>query len=172
MTLYTFTTQAVGLLGTFFAFLSFQSKKNKNFYILQALCSVAFFINFIMLRAYTVAVFNILNILRGLIFASGERFHKKIYIIFLITSFTVTSLLTFDGWLTVILLIAQIVSTLTMWSNNGKIIRLGQLCCTSPLWLIYNTVKWSIGGIICETLNISSVLLSFVRFGKDGFEKL
>ena len=32
-------------------------------------------------------------------------------------------------------------------------------------------VKQALGGILCEVFNITSVIISVIRFGKDGFEK-
>jgi hypothetical protein len=61
-------------------------------------------------------------------------------------------------------LTAQLVGTLAMWSRNGKTIRVLQLFCVSPLWLIHNIFVFSIGGILCEVFNLGSIIVSLIRF--------
>jgi hypothetical protein len=60
-----------------------------------------------------------------------------------------------------------------MWTRNGKTIRVSQLAVVSPLWLLYDLLipTPSLGGILCEVFNIVSVIVSFVRFRKTGFDK-
>ena len=71
----------------------------------------------------------------------------------------------------IIALVAQLIGTFAMWSQNGKTIRVLQLAAVSPLWLIHNVFVFSIGGIICEVFNLGSIIVSIIRFGIDGFEK-
>jgi hypothetical protein len=58
-----------------------------------------------------------------------------------------------------------------MWSRDGRVIRRAQLFVISPLWIVNNIFYASIGGVVCELFNIVSVLVSFLRFSKDGFDK-
>ena len=67
--------------------------------------------------------------------------------------------------------IMQIAYTVATWKNDGKIIRTVRLYAVTPAWLSYNIVMFSIGGIICEGFNIISIIVSFIRHRKDGFEK-
>ena len=57
--------------------------------------------------------------------------------------------------------------TLLMWGGNGKYIRYGQLFASSPSWLVHNIINFSLGGIIGEIFTMCSVIVSFIRFGKD-----
>ena len=70
-------------------------------------------------------------------------------------------------------LIAQVTSTFAMWTRDGKKIRISQLAVVSPLWLLYDLLipTPSIGGILCEVFNMASVVISFIRFKKTGFDK-
>ena len=67
--------------------------------------------------------------------------------------------------------IALMASSVVMHGGNGKHIRILQLFYTSPVWLVHNFYNFTLGGILCEAFCICSVLVSFLRFGKDGFEK-
>ena len=63
------------------------------------------------------------------------------------------------------------IMTFLMWKGNGKHIRYGQFFISSPSWIIHNIFNFSLGGILCEVFMMASVVISFIRFGKDGFEK-
>ena len=79
-----------------------------------------------------------------------------------------------DKWyLVLILTIAQFMGTYSMWTQKGSIIRYIQLSVISPLWLTYNFLLPipSIGGILTETLNITSVIIALIRYRKIGFSE-
>ncbi len=75
--------------------------------------------------------------------------------------------------------IAQILSILScagiifsfQMKNNRKAIRTVRLFAVTPAWLAYNITVFSLDGIICEGFNIISIIISFIRYGKNGFEK-
>lgn len=163
--------QIIGIFGTVCMFLSFQIKKNTPFFAVQSLSGLLFALNFLLLGAYTGSIFNFINILRGGILAGGKRFKNICFLILLQSLYILTVVFTYSGWLSVAALIAQLVGTFAMWTQNGKIIRFGQLLCVSPIWLIHNTFVFSIGGIICEVFSIISIIVSLVRFGVNGFDK-
>ena len=73
-------------------------------------------------------------------------------------------------WIALILFAAQGGGTVAMWTHNGKTMRIAQLCLVSPMWIVNNIYYFSIGGILCEVFNMVSVIISFVRFGKTGYD--
>ena len=163
--------QILGILGTTAAFISFQLKGNKKFFILQALSGSLFALNFLLLGANTGCLLNFINIYRGAVMAGGKKLHKLPFLISIQSIYIIATIFTYTNVFSLIALIAQLVGTFAMWSNNGKTIRMLQLFCVSPLWLIHNIFVFSIGGIICEVFNIGSIIISLIRFGASGFEK-
>ena len=163
--------QVLGILGTIFAFLSFQLKENKKFFLLQALSGCMFALNFLLLGAYTGCVLNFINIFRGAVMIGTKKTNKPYWLIITLALYTVATILTYTNVFSLIALIAQLVGTIAMWSRNGKTIRVLQLFCVSPLWLIHNIFVFSIGGILCEVFNLGSIIVSLIRFGRSGFEK-
>ena len=163
--------QIIGILGTCAAFISFQLKENKKFFILQATSGLMFALNFLLLGAPTGCVLNLINIYRGAVMAGGKRLHKLPFLISIQAIYIIATVFTYTNIFSVIALTAQLIGTLAMWSNNGKTIRILQLFCVSPLWLVHNIFVFSIGGIVCEVFNIGSIIVSLIRFGKKGFEK-
>ncbi|MBQ8533359.1 MAG: YgjV family protein [Clostridia bacterium] len=163
--------QIIGIFGTCSMFLSFQIKKNSTFFVVQCLSGLFFALNFLLLGAYTGSIFNFINILRGSVLAGGKKYKKIYFLVLLQLLYVLTVVFTFNGWLSILSLIAQLVGTFAMWTQNGKIIRFGQLLCVSPIWLIHNIFVFSIGGIICEVFSIISIIVSLIRFGINGFDK-
>ena len=139
-------------------------------------CAIAFTVQFIFLSSWAAMLLNVFSIARGIIFALGDKCKKLFYLIALEASFAVSCLCAalFFGekwWMAGIMLIAQGVGTLAMWTRNGKTIRIAQVSVISPIWIVHNVYYFSIGGIICEAFNILSVAVSFIRFKKSGFDK-
>lgn len=165
----TMIAQAIGILGMLLAVVSFQCRENRRFFVLQAASGAAFAVNFFLLGSMTAAFLNLLNILRG--FACGFA-PKKWRSALCVTAgilYIAATVLTYDSWLSVLVLLAQLVGTAVMWLDNGAVIRIAQLCFTSPAWLIHNICCFSLGGILCESFNLLSVVISMFRYGVHGF---
>lgn len=163
--------QGFGILGTIAAFVSFQIKENKKFFFLQAFSGCMFALNFLLLGAYTGCLLNFINIYRGAVMMGGKKMRKAPWLISIQALYIVATIFTYTNIFSIIAMIAQLVGTFAMWSRNGKTIRMLQLFCVSPLWLVHNVFVFSIGGIICEVFNLGSIIVSLIRFGKSGFEK-
>jgi len=163
--------QIMGILGAATAILSFQMKNNKHLYIAQGVSGLLFAINFFILGTYTAAAINLINLLRGALLAGGERFRRKRYLILVEAVYLISFFFTYSGLMSVIITVVQLGATVIFWMNNGKLIRMSQLFVASPVWLVNNFLVGSIGGIITEAVNIVSILVSFIRYGFNGFEK-
>ena len=143
-----------------------------------------FFLNFWLIGAISGALFNIASLVRGLLLSrNGKRVWKLVFIEAILTAcfayslaqtvreegFTLAS-----GWLAILLSGLTFASLLTitvfMWRGNGKHIRYVQFFFNSPAWILYNSFNFTLGGIICEVLNMVSIIVSFIRYGKNGFE--
>ena len=168
--------QLIGYVGTACALISYQCKKNKSYFLFQMGCSVAFTVQFLLLCSWAGMLLNAFSILRGVIFSLGNRCKKTAYLILMEVCFAASCIAAplFFGekwWIALLLFVAQGGGTLAMWTRNGKVIRLAQLSIMSPLWIVNNLYYNSIGGVVCELFNITSVVVSFIRFGKTGYDK-
>lgn len=168
--------QLIGYVGMACALISYQCKKNRNYFLFQTGCAIAFAVQFALLQSWAGMLLNIFSILRGVIFALGDKCRKWCYFIIMEVCFATSCLLSyfvFDEvwWIAILLFIAQAGGTVAMWTRNGKIIRWAQLCGISPLWIVNNVYYFSVGGILCEVFNMLSVIVSFIRFRKTGYDK-
>lgn len=167
--MYEFIAQAIGIVAAALTILSFQFKNNKLLFLFQAVAGFLFSVNFFMLGAYTAAFLNLTNLFRGALLAGGKRFESNWFAAALMAVYTVVTVVTYANWLSLLVLVAQLVGTVAMWSRKGKIIRFGQLFVVSPAWLIHNIINFSLGGLITEVVSILSILISLIRYRK-GFE--
>lgn len=162
--------QIIGIIACITLIFSFQFKDNKKYFIAQLIGALLFSINYVMIGAYTGCVTNLINIFRSLVMVSTIKSVRKNGYYMLITAYTLSTIFTYEGWQSLLLLVSQVGGTTFMKTNNGKIIRIGQLLVISPLWLIYNIVEFSIGGIICEAFTMGSVIVSFMRYGVKNLD--
>jgi hypothetical protein len=161
--------QLIGYVGMLCALISYQCKKNRNYFLFQMGCGIAFTLQFALLGSYAGMLLNIFSILRGVIFALGDRCKKIVYLIIMEVCFAASSLISFFvfgelWWIAVLLFITQAGGTLAMWTRNGKTIRIAQLSFISPLWIVNNVYYFSMGGILCEAFSLASLAIGIIRY--------
>lgn len=170
--------QAVGIGAMASCVLSNQCKTNKSYFLVQAAAGALFALQFALLGAWSGFIFNAFGVVRS---ALCELLRKRSFLFRgiilegLLFACVLTAIFALgDVWyLALMVFAAQTAGTLAMCKRDGRLIRLAQLCAVSPLWLTYDLIIPipSIGGVICECLNMLSVLVSFLRFKRNGFEK-
>lgn len=164
--------QIFGIIGLIIIVFSFQAKTNRNFFLMQGIGSFMFFINFIMIGAYAGALFNLTNLVRGLLFSKEDKKPSKLIItVLLYTLCMVFSLFFIWGdWFGVFIsllpYIALVIMSVLMWLGNATHIKIFQFFIMSPSWIVHNIFNFSLGGIICESLNMVSVVVAFARYRK------
>ena len=163
--------QGIGIVAAAISISSFQFKNNKTLFILRAIASILFAVNYFLINAFTAAILNAINILCMLLMVYGEK-HRHIAIpIGLCVAYTVSVFFTYEGILSILLLIAQFACVISMWTADGLKIRVVQLFISSPIWLINNIIVFTIGGIVTEVFAIVSVIVSIIRFGFKGLRR-
>lgn len=171
MDLYNIIAQTLGIVGMTINVLSFQARKNSQLFFCQIFGTSFFVANFIMLDSLPAALLNAAALVRVLLLIGGDKFNTKGWLMFVLLLNVGVVAFTYNGYLSIMILVAQIAQTVAMWSNNGKWIRYAQLFCASPLWLTHNIIVNSFGGILCEVFVICSAIISMIRYGVNGFEK-
>ena len=174
--------QIVGICGMLLSVLSFQQKGKARILTFQLLGSALFVVNFFMLGAFSGAILNIVAIVRALIFIYEDKIHGDhpawtigliaVYVLSFVSVFTIfgkepTAL---NLILEVLPVLAMTVTTLAFRYKEDKILRRVTFI-SSPLWLTYNTIFFSLGGIIGETLNIGSALVGTLRLDRKKKEE-
>ena len=143
------TGQILGIVAIGLGFLSYQMKTPGQIALVQALTAFVFVIHYLMLGAITGMAMNIVCFIRGIVYYFRN---KKAGM----------GILTWNAWYSVFIFLGQIISTLCMAFKNPQNIRKGVLV-TSPMVIVYDVFALSVGGIIYESVAITSSLIGFIR---------
>lgn len=164
----TILIQLLGLAALTLFILSYQVKSNTALFFLQAVGNVCFGIQFLLLGSIAGGISGFIIVVRNcMLLKINEwkwvRWKGWIAIITAINlGFTIV---TWNSIYCIFSFIATTASTIGFWSNNARTIRMCNLLCASPAWLIHNIGIGTVGGILNEVFTICSVLLSIWRFG-------
>ena len=151
--------------------LSFQLKSNRALFLSQSLGSVMFGLQFLLLGSLSGCFSLLLVIVRNMLLV---RYEQCAWVrwkgwIAVFSAFCIAILIfTWNGPISILPYLAVQVGTIMYWTNNARMIRLSNLICASPCWLIFDIIVGSIGGILNETILIVSILVSIYRYGWKG----
>jgi hypothetical protein len=165
--------QSLGIIGLIIIVWSFQCKKNRNFFIMQGTGSFMFFLNFLLIGAIGGALFNLANLVRGLLFADGKKKKWKLCVVeaAYTVCFAVSVILDHSArnvFLVALPFSALIIMSIFMYVGNPKRIRYFQIAYMSPTWIFHNIFNFSLGGIICECFNMVSSFIYLAREKKSN----
>ena len=162
-----------GVLTALTLMLSFQIKSNKKLFVAQALANVFYSVQFLLLGAMGGLFNTVLRVFRNLLLSKVEDWKwlkwKGWALLFTIPSF-VFMIVGWSGPVDILPFVATLASNFSYWSNNARTIRVAELACISPAWLIYDFLEGAYGGILNEALLMGSVIVSFIRFGWKGLD--
>ncbi len=171
MTINNLIIQAIGFMGTLLFFVSFQCKENKNLFRVQFISYVCYTVHLILLGALTGGISYMINTVRSFCLGSkNETLHSK-KMCWLICALQILALIfTWNGWISILPIAANIVATIAGYTNDGQKIRLAGMFINSPLWIIYNIIVGSWAGILDELVTEASIIISIVRYGWKNLE--
>lgn len=165
----TMIAQVVGFIGIIVAFISFQCKDNKRLFFYQLLSYVIWVVHFLILQAYAGVLLNVAGAIRSFFLYNTDKKwgSSRISMIAVTLLMIICAVITWTGPICLFPAIGMALGTLAMWSRNGRILRWVQLLCTSPFWIVYNIPSQSYAGILCESMNMISVIIALIRFRKQ-----
>ena len=171
--------QGISILGMTSNVLSFQQKTQRGILLFQLVGGALFCIHFILIGAIVGGLLNGLAVVRALIYSNREKMRaESIYwVLGLSLSFIAVYALNFtllggeptlkNFIIECLPVIGMIAATIGMSLGSARSTRLSSYVC-SPCWLVYNIVNLSIGGIICESINMVSITVGTIRYDLKG----
>ena len=163
--------QIISVIAMVAIILSFQCKSNKKLAFVYGTGATLFAVSYFMLGQPSAALYNIISAVFS-IMCLKERFKTKLNFGIIVALFIAATYFTYENWWSLVLMSAVVASAYSMMFKSGKFIRNIRFFYISPVWLINNTIMcFSIGGLICEIITMTSVIVSFIRFRKTGFEE-
>ena len=173
MSAYDLFVQVIGFAGTILFFLSFQCRKNQNLFRVQLLSYLCYTTHLLMLGAVTGGVSYILNLVRSFCLGSNNTFLKGKHMCRIICALQlVTLLFTWDGWLSILPVAANIASTIGGYTHNPRKIRIAGMFINSPLWIIYDILVGSWAGVLDELVSELSMVVSIWRYGWKNLDSI
>lgn len=169
---WTVLVQGIGFLGIACSILAFQYKGYRPLVALRAATELFFGIQYILLGAYSGAAMDFLGVFRNGIFLDCDKRGKSLrpWRLFFSVVFVGATLLTWAGPKSILSAVAKVASTIGYGSSNPRLIRLIVLC-SSTCWLIYNSLVFSLAGVLGEVVTLASVLIGILRFDILGKEE-
>lgn len=82
-----------------------------------------------------------------------------------------TLIVTWDGWLSLLPIVANIAATIGGYTHNARKIRVVGIFVNSPLWIAYNVAVGSWAGVLDELITEVSMFLSIVRYGWKNLDR-
>lgn len=139
---------------------TYYAKDRRKILILNIISMIAESISYILLNAWTGFAMCVVAMLRNIIFIMDEKkngkretIHKTdIMILLILYAITIIfSIFTYDGFLSLLSVVATCVYTFSVWQKKTKVYKLLGIP-TGILWISYNIYIQSIFGIILETI--------------------
>ena len=123
--------QVFAFLSSLCLLISFWQRKRKKILFFQMLDSLFDVFQYILLGAYTA---SLLGSTRAYFFS---KFNKKIFLYIFLLLYIISAIITFNGLITVIPLIASLIYTVVIWNKKEKYIRLYSIL-VFILWLTHD----------------------------------
>jgi len=170
--------QIVGLFAMAFNIFSYQQKTRERAILFQLCGGFLFAVNFYLLDAIVGSRLNLIAVIRAVVFLNREKLKADhplwlagftlVYLLSYGLTFTVFGTEAVPGNLLVEFLpvIGMVATTIGFRHTNAKAIRRFGLV-SSPCWLVYNIINFSLGAIICEALSLGSILIGMHRLDRE-----
>lgn len=173
MTLRYILIQAIGLVGTLLFFVSFQYRDNKKLFRVQFLSYLFYTVHLLLLGAFTGGLSYIINTFRSLCLGSNWKFAQSKTMCWIICGMQFAALIiTWNGWLSVLPVTANIAATIGGYTHNPRKIRIAGMFINSPLWIIYDIIVGSWAGILDEVVSEGSMIISIIRYGWKNLDNV
>lgn len=156
--------QLIGIIASAIIVFAFNMKSDVRLKLIMVVGSFLFAVHFYMLGAYTGAIVNFINSFRG---GLSIKFHKsnKIMLTFIVI-YLCLAIVTYDQIINLLPFVTGVLGCFILYQLSGIPMRLAILV-SSSLWMTYNIIFMSIGGIITEMFVMSVNCITIYRLFKD-----
>ena len=160
--------QILGIVATAITFISYQVNTKSRLLIIQTTATLCTCLSFLFLGASTGFALNIVCILRNVAFyfQKDKSLAHTVTAVALSVTMIVLGILSWQGPVSLLIMVALAANTLFMATGNPQILR-KSVIGTSGLILIYNAIVFSIGGMANEGISIVSSIIGIIRFRKE-----
>jgi len=158
--------QGIGFVGFVFAVISFQNNKRHLILIFLGIAQMCFIFHFALLEVWPAFAVNIVGVVRTFSFLlRGKKkwIDKNTLMYIFIGLFCIAGALSWNGWLSLLPIMAMTIETIGLWKKNPRLIR-SIVIIPRLLWITYNIIHYSYAGVMTEVFVIISLLTAIIRF--------
>ncbi len=168
-------SQVFIILNYVFLVITYQLKSKKKILLVNIAAQVSAGLSFLCLHAYTGLAMIIISIFRNIVFIINDDKNgspkevtvNEILMLLVVYALTiVSSVITFNGFLSLMSVFATMLATYSMWQKSTKTFKILGIP-VSLLWITYNIYIKSLFGIILECILMTSAIIGFIRERKD-----
>ncbi len=174
MNAYEIVAQGIGIVAMTINMLSFQQKEQRKLILMQFFGTALFAVNMFMLGAIVGGLLNLIGAFRAIVYSNKKKFRadSKWWIVGFTCLYMLSYVLTFAVFgkeptaknfvIEFLPIIAMLATNIGFACKDAKAARiLGLISC--PPWLIYNIFNFVLGGMICDTLTMISIIIGMIR---------
>lgn len=156
--------QILGFIGMAFIMIGMQQRKYGLIVFCENVNNLLCAIHYILLGGYTGMCICLASCFTNMVYWYRNKKGKSnfIYQVVFGILFVLLSLLSWHSIFSVFILIAKLVSSVSLGINNPRIIRLLKLI-SFPCWLVYDIHMGSLSGIVGDLMSIGSVVIGIIR---------
>jgi len=157
--------QIFGILGALAMIISSWQKKRKKILFFLFFDNIFYFIQYILLEAYTGAYTNIIGLIRLVLFnlkGKNDFLSKKYVPIVICLLYIFIGALTYEGLSSIFPVISSVIYAIVLWQDNPKYIRIGTAFMLF-MWVIYNLLVHAYVGALSEGIMFMSSLLAIIK---------
>lgn len=157
------------LIGFIFLIISTQVKEKNKILLFQSLFSFFFFLQYILLGVYSAGILNLVSLVRNIVYYKNTNkisTYSIIILTFLVGLIcTICDMKNYIFIISVIPLIINLLYAYSLSKKNIVLIKKVFLVC-SIIWVIYDYFVKAYIGLICNSLEMLSYVMYFIRSKK------
>lgn len=157
--------QLIGFFGLAAGVLAFQFKKHNHIVLSKMTSELIFSLQYLLLGAWTAALLDFTSAIRNLLFcAMVKKGRSTKWLIYIFGAFVVVvGILTFNGPVSIMLIVAKLLTTISYGMKNERLLRFITLP-SCVFWCVYNLYVGSLGGAIGDITTLASLLVAVCKF--------
>ena len=157
--------QIFGIIGSFAMILSSWQKKRKRILSFLLFDNLFYFLQYIILRAFSGAFVNLIGLVRLALFSKkGEsKFFKTNFPLYIVIFlYLIVNIFTYDGITSLFPAIAAIIYAFVLWQDKEKNIRKGT-AITLFLWILYGVFVKAYVSATSDGIQFISALIAIYK---------
>lgn len=162
--------QTLGFVAAFLMFLSYQMKDAKKLLMVQSTGVCCIIVHYLLIGATSGFLLNIACLIRNFVYYFQNKvkaFSHPLCPYFMSFVVGAAGALSWQGYISLLIIIALMVNTVFMSLNNNQVLRISVIF-TCLMILTYNFFVKSYGGMLNEGISIVSSIIGIYRYRKQS----